>query len=310
MSSRPGVDLLLSEIDAAEERVRALKMMLAEVEPEDEAKDRPVPWRQVATMDLAPPDWLWSARTASRVTGLIPPGAVGFLAADSRVGKSLFLMNLALNAARGTPYLDHPFRSALRVLYVAAEGARPMTFRRAREVGQGLLVPADADIPFYFQPDGVPHAEYLLSHGRVDRWIEASQADLVILDTVGFFHDGDENDAMEVKRHIMRPLYERTTRFGCTFIVVHHNKKRSRDEVADEMQRGRGSTALSSDSDFWWRLEAPPFATRFVFPDQRAQQYRTLHIDKNKYDEDGQEMRMIVDFRNATFRRVVGTTGG
>lgn len=311
MSARPGIELLLGEIEDAENRVRALKEMLSEVEPEDEAKDRPTPYREVRHVPLAAPDWLWRMSEASRVVGLIPPASVGFLAADSRIGKSLFLMNLGLCASRGVPFLDYPFKQGLRVLYVAAEGARPMTFKRAREVGDGLRIPTLEDPPFFFQPDNVPHSEYLLTKGRVDRWIEKSEANLVILDTVGFFHDGDENDAMEVKRHVMRPLYDRASRYGCSFVVVHHNRKAGQNEGhVDQMQRGRGSTALSSDSDFWWRLEAPSPSMRFVVPGQRAQQYRSLHIDKNKYDEDGQTIEVIVDFRDATFHRKVGTAGG
>ena len=311
MSARPGIELLLGEIEEAEARVAALKSMLNEVQPEDEERDRPVSFREMRHAVLSDPNWLWRINEASRVVGLIPPACVGFLAADSRIGKSLFLMNLGMRAARGEPFLDYPFRAPLRVLYIAAEGARPMTFRRAREVADGLSIPALDDPPFYFHPDGVPHTDYVLAKGRVDRWIERSRADLVILDTVGYFHDGDENDAMEVKRHIMRPLYERCTRFGCSFIVTHHNRKAGQGESnVDQLQRGRGSVALSSDADFWWRLEAPPPAARFVSPESRAQQFRSLHVDKNKYDEDGLEVRLIVDFRRATFSRVVSTAGG
>ena len=305
-----GIELLMAELDSARDRVKGLEELLGEFAPEDESRDRPTTWAEVNAADATPPEWLWSLLMTNRVAGLLAPRSVGFMAADSRSGKSLFLMNLALCAARGTPFLDSAFSRPLSVLYVAAEGSRPMTFKRAREVGNGLIVPADADIPFFFQPDGVPHGEYVLGRGRVDRWIERARADIVILDTVGYFHDGDENSAMEMKRHVMRPLYALTMRHGCSVIVVHHNKKQQPGfEGHDGSQKGRGSGALFADSDFWWRMETPPPSLRYVTTQEKFLQYRTLHIDKNKYEEDGQEIGMLVNFRTATFARRAGTAG-
>jgi RecA-family ATPase len=224
-----------------------------------------------AKQDLGSFQWI--------VNGLIAMNSVTIFAAEPGAGKSTLLAQMAACIGSGTEFLGFGVSRVLPVLTVASEGSE-LAFRNRYLVGcESLRIDIDG-LPNYVKPPGF--TDYKIGSPGLDSLIESSGAKLVILDTIGYFHDGDENDANDWKRHVMRPLRAITAKYGCAFILVHHHNKGDRQG----WQKGRGTTAMFADCDHWLRLEKAEGA---------GETARDLFIDKNKYGR--MDMRIPLNFR-------------
>lgn len=213
-------------------------------------------------------DWLFG--------GVIPTGSIGLIVADGGVGKTTLLVQAALCLAAGkTPFRSEDGWETWRVtrpvptLYVLAEGSRAAFQARVRTAAQTLGVPRNVN--FWLPRREI--TDYKIGSANLERMIRSSKAGLVILDTLGYFHSGEENSATDWKQHVMNPLRGLTSRYGCAFIIVHHQVKATEGRTG--WQKGRGSSAMFDDADFWLRLEP-------VEGDTTGTQ-RILYSDKIKY---------------------------
>ena len=234
------------------------------------------------------------------VGSLIAEGSVTMVAAEPRLGKTTLLVQLALCLSAGVGFLDFHVPRAARTLYVLAEGSRHAFRARFRTACASLQLDPDG-VDWWIQPAG--EMDFLLRGNDVERLVGASGAKLVILDTLGYFHGGDENDASEWKRYVMAPLRSMAVRHGCAFVLVHHYGKsvpgRSRWE------RGRGSSAMFGDVDHWLGLERVELSRdEEQLGDARKlelAQRRELFIEKNKYGRDDFSVRMDFDKSRGIF---------
>ena len=225
------------------------------------------------------------------VGSLIAEGSVTMVAAEPRLGKTTLLVQMALCLSAGQKFLDFHVPRPARTLYILAEGSRHAFRARFRTACDSLRLDPDG-VDWWIQPAG--EMDFQLRGNHVERLVAASGAKLVILDTLGYFHGGDENDASEWKRRVMAPLRSMAVRHGCAFVLVHHYGKsvpgRSRWE------RGRGSSAMFGDVDHWLGLERVELTTeeqqRSDAEKDRLSQRRELFIEKNKYGLDDYSVRL------------------
>ena len=263
MTVAKALQILLEE---EAEHLRRLELCRADIADlrGDVDENGPVAASDWISEDLGSFNWL--------IRGLIPREGVVVMCADAGIGKTTLICQMTVCLSRGAPFIGYSVDAAVPTLTVAAEGSRLAFRNRFMSTCRALGVSTDG-LAWYIQPDKT--TDYMIGSARLDRMIGASGAKLVVLDTIGYFHRGDENDANDWKRHVMQPLKGLIGKHGCSFVLVHHHSK-----GADRhgWQKGRGTTAMYADSDVWMRLEKP---------EGQPEDYRELHIDKNKYGRMG-----------------------
>lgn len=228
------------------------------------------------------------------VGGLIGQGATGMLVADPHVGKSTLAIQLCLAAASGHNTLGWRIAKPRRVLYCFAEGARALVAERiracARSSGIASSVPP---IGFVQAPC---FTDFNVGSEGFRRLIDHTKPDFAVLDAIGYFGGGfDENSAVEWKAKMMVPLRQLTQEFGTTWLLIHHQVKENPDRKG--WQKGRGTSAMFADVDYWLRLEG--------VEGEGNESKRILHVDKNKHGASGQKIHLVFDKQGAFFRWAV-----
>lgn len=215
----------------------------------------------------------------------IAKGSLGFLVADPGLGKTTLLVQISLRLSAGRDVFGYATEPS-RTLLVAAEGARAALAARVQRAARTLGVPTATPIWYV---NGPRVRDFLIDGGEFEAMLEESKPALVILDTLAFFWRGEENSADSFRANVSLPLKEFSARYGATFVCVHHHRKAA---VGDEdgPHRGRGTSAMFADSDFWWRLEKEK---------NGAPEHRILHCDKNKYEAPFLPIRLTFDGPNA-----------
>lgn len=100
--------------------------------------------------------------------------------------------------------------------------------------------------------------------------IQECRPGLVVLDTVGLFHEGEENSATDWKKYVVKPLRRIIEATGTAFILLHHFGKPSEGRTGGH--RVRGSSAIKGDVDTLLLLE----------PAKSSGDLRVLAFDKIK----------------------------
>lgn len=206
------------------------------------------------TGELAPVRWV--------VEGLVPAQGISVLGGDSGVGKSWLVYSLALCAAAGVDFLGQFPTQACPVLVFDAESGESLIRRRMRKLvnglaGDGVTLPDDLPLRVFAGPlrlDGPKQttglADYLKREG-----VRLAIADPLIHSLP---QGANENDSatmaklFESVRYVMGET-------GCTFVFVHHSRKRSMTNPNDAASMLRGSSAIRGvlDSHLFLRKLRP-----------------------------------------------------
>lgn len=228
------------------------------------------------------------------VGGLIADGSVTMMAAEPRQGKTTLLVQLALCLSAGREWLGFHVPRPVKTLYVLAEGSRNAFRGRFQTACQSLSLDPDS-IGWHTQPSH--QTEFELRSREVERLFAAAAASgirLAVLDTLGYFHGGDENDNSEWKRRVMAPLRAFSNRLGLSFVLVHHYGKSVPGRA--RWERGRGASAMFGDVDHWLGLEKVELSREEEDQPQhildRLAQRRELFVEKNKYGRDDYSLRL------------------
>lgn len=224
-------------------------------------------------------DWIFG--------GLIAEGTVTMIVAEPRLGKTTLMVQLSLGLSVGREVLGFSVAKPRRVLYILAEGSRHAFRNRFRATCGSMGIPPSS-LDWWLQPPTM--SEFKLSSTEVDRVIRASQAEFIVLDTLGYFGGGDENDASSWKSNVMAPLRAYAQELNTAFVLVHHPKKSSQNDTSSRWERGRGTSAMFGDVDHYLTLEKVPLEPHEkqlgAEARGRLEQRRVLHVDKNKYGLD------------------------
>lgn len=213
-------------------------------------------------------DWEWL------FGGLIPTGSTCILAGEGKIaGKSTLIIQMSLCLAAGrSPFYECPVSRAAPVLYIAAEGARAALQNRIRTAARSLgMSPSDTRDFWHIQKKNV--SDYRFGSAGLERMIDQSGAKLVVADTLGYFHKGNENDNTDFKAHVMHPLRQLTAKYGCAFVLVDHQSKPSPERKG--VHKVRGASAKKDDCDVVMQLEPPP--------GEEMSDKRTLWLSATKY---------------------------
>jgi len=196
--------------------------------------------KQIFAVRVLPLAWrMEGGRMEWIVEGLLAAGSVTLLSGDSGIGKSTLALQLAGCVAHGTPFLE---REVMRrpVLYVDREN--PLFVVKERLLR--LRIPETRDLIVWGlwndpQPDG-PGADSIVKFCTDEK-------PLVIFDALIAFHEGDEQSAVDTRKHMAK--YRRLAADGAAVIVLHNTGK------SESAQQYRGSSDIKAALDMAYLLE-------------------------------------------------------
>lgn len=211
----------------------------------DEAPRRnaPLDWSEVLEGEQPEPDWL--------AEPLVERGTLVVVYSPPKAGKSLLSLDICAALAAGRPVLGNAAREPMRVLYFDAENTTADLGERLRAMH---VKPADlGDRLVYVSFPSLPPLDTASGGVEVRALAREHRPDLVVLDTLSRFVQGDENEAQtyaDLYRHTLVHL----KREGIAVVRLDHAGK-------DAGKGQRGSSAKSADVDAVWRLVAGPGGT-------------------------------------------------
>jgi RecA-family ATPase len=178
------------------------------------------------------------------VDGLIGPG-VTFITGKSKIGKSFKALQIANAVETGGTFLGLKCAKG-SVLHYSLEDGRRRNQSRWKTMG---IQPSEAMYQFRDRKPKIP----LLTLGleeEIEDWIKNTpDAKLVIIDpyvkvkkTIG----GYKLNAYENDNFNLQNIYTLANKYNIAIVFLHHTKKKSEDDVFDEMS---GSAGIQSNCD-------------------------------------------------------------
>jgi len=235
----------------------------------------PPPWRSViwpTFRDEAPEGHRWL------VEGLLPAGALGFVAGPPKKGKTWLGIGVALALATGRPLVGYT-TNAVDVLYVALEGSRTGLRARIGALARGLGVNPDSGeldrLHMLYRPRPFDLVEFATADWLADE-AERVDAGLVIVDVLRAAARFRENDAEDFAR--VRDSLEPLLVADRTALLLHHFGKLNetqKERSPGERMAGTGAMygaldvglLITSSSDGARRMRVDVEARDFAAPD-------------------------------------------
>jgi regulatory protein RepA len=190
-------------------------------------------------------------------------GTVGMLVGKGGIGKTTFMLQVGTELAIGAPILGGLFPAAepIRVLMLLAEEMPEVMANRLHDAFASRL---PSDLPDQHRTSQVERLLnenlhiYALAGADVSLLCQgeptdalakikvlAKDMDLVIIDPIRRFHDGNENDSGDMTR-LVRTIEHALCSSGQTVLISHHVNKVSGANIAGDNQNdSRGSSALT-----------------------------------------------------------------
>jgi hypothetical protein len=211
---------------------------------------------------------------------LLPPQGILFVGGEPKVGKSLFVANLALSLAAGMDRIGFPIPAPRRVLMCQFELPVPQFVGRLAIMRGALGQTADR----YLLVDTRAAGHMLSAAQGLTHFVSAAKtasAEVIVLDPLYSTHDQDENDTRAMAA-LCQSLLRLRDASRAALIVVHHVRKSiGRYEIGSAF---RGSSALHAVGDSYLLLTrpSPQLATlelRFQFRYAAPQPPRLLELN-------------------------------
>jgi len=202
----------------------------------DEEKHSPFLVRTLGEIRMEPP-----AETVFLIDGVLPRAGRLLVSGAPKVGKSIFVENLALSIASGMPFLErfavapspNGYNDGHRVLLLDRELSERSLYDRLNaliehKAGYGLAddkLLIDHRIQVRLDEPGATTALINL--------IRVNNADVIILDTAYKFFAGDLESSKSVKT-ALKTLDDAIGETGCTVVLTHHHRKGQMNKGKEE----------------------------------------------------------------------------
>lgn len=216
--------------------------MNMDMEQQAQTKDNPpLELNKFLTLDLPQKESYWGE-------GLVDPQSIIIIGGGSKIGKTIFALNLGLRLAQGRPFLDFPITSPTKVLLIQQEVRDASIQKRLKIMLTGITVPPDN---FYYKgmcalkidtPEGV---------ATLRKWVSDIKPQVLILDPLYKLHNRDENSSREML--LVIDEIDRLRRdYGLAVIIVHHHTKQAKKQAG--ARQLRGSSVLFDYGDSYLSL--------------------------------------------------------
>ena len=217
--------------------------------------------------------------TGYLVRDVIPSGELlGFIFGPSGSGKTFIILDMLLFVASGFPSWHGIIIHQAKILYVAGESYKAINQRIAsfsQTYGTGFyenFYTYFLDVPISL-PEG-----FALLQSKIDSGEIPFSPDIIVLDTLNCFFDGDENKSDEAARFKTSRLIPLQKKYHCNILTVTHSSKANEAEI-------RGSTAIKAFADY----------SVFVHRDNQSPDQILVDIDKNRMGEEIPVMRCRIE---------------
>jgi AAA domain len=181
------------------------------------------------------------------IEGMVRHGDNVAVAGPPGSGKSLFFLDVAARLAIGDQVVGFGAQEPMNVLYLDHENNRDDITLRLQDMG---LRAEQLDKLRYASFPSLDPLDTKQGGRHLYQLAHALDADVLIIDTISRFVDGDENAAdtwQNVYRHAIAPLKA----VGRTVIRLDHTGR-------DESRDARGSSAKRDDPDAVWMFKSTP----------------------------------------------------
>ena len=157
------------------------------------------------------------------VEGVIGEKSFNFLSGEEGAGKSLLAMNLSLAISTGLPnFLHYRINKHGKVLYLNNELSFASFLQRFKTMRTKFYHEQSKNLGNFLTPETIgPLSE---SWEDIVKILIRENPTLVVLDCFYWAHNGQENNASEMK-DIMRKLVALRDKYGVAVLIVHHTKK-------------------------------------------------------------------------------------
>lgn len=199
--------------------------------------DRPARGTDLLKKTFKPMQWI--------VDGLIAEG-MGVIMAPPKVGKSFFVLDLAISVAAGIPVCGDLDTHQRPVLYMALEDGERRLQSRIYDLGKP--VPDD----FYFFIEMPPEEAVLVA----DKFIRENPRALVIIDTLAKVMTDKKNGSTQYLHDHKglsdyQSISKREGNEGSCILFVHHTRKEKSEDWVDSLS---GTQGIAGATDFMMSL--------------------------------------------------------
>lgn len=215
--------------------------------------------------------------------GLILEGNISFIMGPAKLGKSIFVSNLALSLATGSTFLGiFPVIKPYRVLMFQQEVAPTEVKARFKSILTGFELPDNLHIvnEYGTKVDNASHLQKMLG------LVVKLQPDVVILDPMRRYHGANEDSSQEMG-HVL-DLMTQFCQGRTALVVVHHTGKPSNRPEEDNKLReggyaGRGSSVIFDYGAAYMTLRPTENANlhRLVFELRYGAAHPDMHVERN-----------------------------
>lgn len=184
------------------------------------------------------------------VDDLIPQKSVGVWTGKRGSFKTFLILNMVICCSLGIKFLNNYTTKKIKILYLDKENGVNIIKNRIPLLKKGLNILDEniLDIGFIcFSQLRIDKESHLL---LIEDIIKKNNIELLVIDTYRRAVSFEENNAGEVSKMFvdnLRPLVEKN---NLSIILIHHDRKGSKDGLIDEMDEVRGSSDLVNYSDF------------------------------------------------------------
>lgn len=207
--------------------------------------------------------------------GLIPKGGYALLAGLAKEGKTTLALQMGLHLVSATPFLEEfPIESERRVLYLYAENTLSGLNKILRKQTAGL-----SDLGFKIDADDL--SRFILQETKgffldtsegseyLDELISIHGPDVVFVDPISLFTKSNMNK-LENATKMVTNLGGIASRRDCSWVLIHHFRKPSRDDVGEPIHKVIGSSGFANYCDTFIGIERTH--------KQRSSNFKTLHF--------------------------------
>lgn len=253
------------------------------------------------------------------INHIVSHPTVSIVCGDAKTFKSIYVQEMCVALATGTPFLGlYTVSEPRTVVYIQEESSRRAVRKRFRWMlkGRGMDVSHLERRLKIVTNRGLQIDQHREVRKLVSRVIERHQPALIVLDPLVEMHGGDENKT-EQMRPVMRTLKALRDRYGVSIVVVHHNNKSPEFSTPEKSIRGStaiwaamdgGSFVMAGQADDEKRIkvtlkeggQTAPFLYRPIFDRESA----TITFEAMELEEGGR--RFTDDMVEQSVRRLGG----
>ena len=201
-------------------------------------KPKPVDWKSLFDGSINEAEYF--------IPGIAPMGAVTYIYSGAKIGKSLFVLNAALNVSQGKPFLGQPCVKR-RVAYLDFENNLDLHIK-PRIVKMGFdIEPANLSNLVYFSRQWFDDFDSFEGGQQLLELMEDNACEAIVIDTSMRRVKG-ANDSFDTLNNYYRFTLERLTAAGYAVVLIEHPGKTGSRGII-------GSSQKSAIADCVWEYE-------------------------------------------------------